>query len=209
MRSFFILAVALAAIAMPLQLSNAASKTAASGTLFGKVHDRGNGVRGITVEIMVGNCFSTEIRRRSTNAAGFYRFDGLDVNTLVYVGVNGFRAGQKNALYNAQCGKGVKVQAGKLKRHNVALERSRNLEQRQCLAAGGSWGYITRGFKGCNYTYTDGGKTCNDGAQCQSGACLARSRGATSGFCATSSSNRTNSCGGTIRNSRWFPKACP
>ena len=103
MRSFFILAVALAAIAMPLQLSNAASKTAASGTLFGKVHDRGNGVRGITVEIMVGNCFSTEIRRRSTNAAGFYRFDGLDVNTLVYVGVNGFRAGQKNALYNAQC----------------------------------------------------------------------------------------------------------
>jgi len=208
MRLFFILTVTLVTMLAPLQLTNAASNTAASGTLFGKVHNNGVGVRNILVEVMSGSCFSRTLKTVRTNAAGYYRFNGLKVGTPVHIGVNGFSSSAKNRLFKAKCGKGIKLRAGQLNRHNVALESSRDLEKRQCLAAGGTWGFITRGFKGCNYTYTDGGKQCTDGRQCQSGACLARQQGATSGFCATSSSNRTNSCGGTIRNSRWFPKAC-
>jgi len=210
----FIIALAIASVIalLPAQSTYGLSPKPQTGSIFGKVHDNGKAVPNILVEVMVGSCFAPVYKVLSTNQAGFYRVDNVRANTPVHVGVNGFSNsnGGLNKRYQATCGKGVSLRAGQLTRHNIALESKQASKQQQCIAAGGSWGYITRGFKGCNYAYSDGGKACTDSRQCQSGACLATSRdkSATSGICPATTSNKNSSCNGYIRNSRWFPKPC-
>lgn len=212
MRMIIALAIASVIALIPIQYTHAILPKVSTGTIFGKVHHNGKAVSNILVEVMIGNCFAPVFKVLSTNHAGFYRVDNVRTNRSVHIGVNGFTKsdGGLNKLYKATCGKGITLRAGQLNRHNIALESNRDTKQQQCIAAGGSWGYITRGFKGCNYTYSDGGKVCTDSRQCQSGACLATStdRNATSGICPATTSNKNSSCNGYIRNSRWFPKAC-
>ena len=211
----FIIALAIASVIalIPIQATYALSPKPATGTIYGQVQHNGKAVRHILVEVMIGNCFSPVFKVLSTNDAGFYRVDGVRMGKSVHVGVNGFTKsnGGINKLYQATCGKGVTLRTGQLTRHNIALKSKQDTQQQKCVAAGGSWGFITRGFKGCNYTYSDGGKTCTDNKQCKSRACLAsgRDHSVTSGACATTTSNAINSCNGVIRNGRWFPKACP
>ena len=212
MRFVITLAIASVIALIPVQSTYALSPKPQAGTIFGKVHHNGKAVPNILVEVMVGSCFAPVYKVLSTNKAGFYRVDNVRANTPVHVGVNGFSKsdGGLNKLYNATCGKGVSLRAGQLNRRNIALESKRDNKQQQCVAAGGSWEFITRGFKGCNYTYSDGDKACTDSRQCQSGACLATStdRNATSGICPATTANKNSSCNGWIRNGRWFPKPC-
>ncbi|HFC93545.1 MAG TPA: hypothetical protein ENJ51_12120 [Leucothrix mucor] len=44
--------------------------------------------------------------------------------------------------------------------------------EEKCMAKGGDWRMLTRGFMGCNMTYSDGEKQCNDATQCKSNVCL-------------------------------------
>ena len=210
MRLIFALAVTLMTALIPIHQISALSPKAATGTIYGKVHHNGKAVRHILVEVMIGDCFSPIFKVLSTNDAGFYRVDGLGVGAKVQVGVNGFSRTAQNKLYQATCGKGVKILSGKLTRHNIALESNESSKQKQCVSNGGTWQFITRGSKGCSYPFSDGGKACSDSSQCLSNACLATSRdkSATLGACAVSTSSKISSCNGIIRNSRWIPKPC-
>ena len=209
----FIIALAIASVIalIPVQSTYALSPPVATGTIYGKVHHNGKAVSNILIEVMVGSCFAPVFKVLSTNKAGFYRVDNVKTSKLVHVGVNGFSKsdGGFNKLYAATCGKGVTLRAGQLNRHNITLESKQVTEQQQCIAAGGSWS--SAGFiRGCNYTYSDGGKACTDSKQCQGNICLAASRdqSATAGVCPATSFSRSSSCNGLIRNSRWFPKPC-
>lgn len=187
------------------QPSTTSTPTAA---IYGKVHSKGQGISHISVEAMIGNCLSPAFKTLSTNASGFYRFDDVTLGKPVHIAVNGFSKTARNQLYKATCSKGIKLRAGQLYRHNVALENSQVFKQ--CIAGGGSW-YNSFGFKGCSQNYSDGGKVCTDGKQCKSRACLAvkSDSNSTEGACAASSASVTNSCAGIIRNGRRFPKPCP
>ena len=44
--------------------------------------------------------------------------------------------------------------------------------EEKCAVKGGEWKMLTRGVMGCNMTYNDGQKKCNDGTQCKSNVCL-------------------------------------
>ncbi|HPE61249.1 MAG TPA: hypothetical protein PLB10_13015 [Thiolinea sp.] len=80
----------------------------------------------------------------------------------------------------------------------------------ECTAAGGQWGYISRGSKGCNYPYSDGGKTCTSNEQCESQACLATNpMKTTEGKCAGNTFAKTNSCLGRIVSGKRVPFPCP
>lgn len=86
-----------------------------------------------------------------------------------------------------------------------------NNEQQKCLAQGGKWENISRGAKGCNVTYKDGGRLCTDGNQCSSKVCLARDRNprASEGQCATTTFSVINGCNGEIKRGRWASRPCP
>ncbi|MCB1620375.1 MAG: hypothetical protein KDI44_06480 [Thiothrix sp.] len=80
----------------------------------------------------------------------------------------------------------------------------------ECTAAGGQWGYISRGAKGCNEQYADGGKTCTSNEQCESQACLATNpMKTTEGKCAGNTFAKTNSCLGRIVSGKRVPFPCP
>lgn len=173
----------------------------------------GKPVRHAKVELRLGSCFGDVISSAWTNQKGEYLLFERQIYSPAYLSVADGWYGESTHLYEGHClFAGVNfpyARSGQTISYPVTLKWKKppSPEQQQCLQQGGMWGALTAKAMGCNLTFKDAGKTCNDGEQCMGKVCFnywqrARIRGRLNGQCATDSfqvlHNRNSGVGGIL-----------
>lgn len=75
------------------------------GKVYGTVTANNQPVSNMVVELIEGHCFTPSYKVTHTDEMGNYHFDGVPLNTNLYLAINGFLSGQYNKKYSrSSCG---------------------------------------------------------------------------------------------------------
>lgn len=140
--------------------------------ISGTVMFEGKPVSNILLEIPNDTlCYSAKSAAKiKTDAHGRYRILLPQTSSTIAIAVNGFRHGEKNNAYGADCLLEGLSQDNEKKHYDIHL-KSASKEEQACALQGGRWNAQMGGDKQCLLYHADELKPCFDGSQCLGKRC--------------------------------------